>query len=809
MLQDLRYALRTLIKSPGFVAVAVIALALGIGANTVIFSSVNAMLLRPFAFQDLDRAVDVWETAPQQNQDHVSATPANFEDWEKLNTSIDLLSALHGWDVNLTGADIAERLEAFQVTSNFFPLVGIAPERGRFIAADNFANGHSSVLVLSHGFWQRHLGADPDVVGKNVLLNGQKFTVIGIMPAEFDFPVGAEAWVPLDLTVPQQADRADHYLQVIGRLKPGVPKAKAQADLETIAARLSKEYPQTNAGHSVRVTGLLDDLTFGSKQFVSVLMGSAGFVLLLACANVANLLLARTTGRQKEVAVRVALGASRWQISRQLLAESLVLSLLGGVGGLLLAGWGLDLTRRSIPPFIVQHIAGLKHEQIDLRVLLFTLAVAVLTGILAGLAPALHVSRPDLNDVLKEGGRGGTASPAQRRLRGLLVVSEVSLALVLLVGAGLMVKGFRNLANMQLGFDREHQLTFRIALSRDKYSEPDRIRGFFDRAIQNLRGLPGVESVATVTSVPGSWNWNMTQYTAEGQPPLAPGELRTTVEQSITPDFFKTLRIPLVRGRFLSPQDGADAPLAIVISEGLARRIWPDQDPLGKHMKFGADGPKDPKAPWRTIVGVVGDIKQAPWDQTPQPTTYFPFDQYPQSSSTLIVRTAGNPVALAAGARAQMLSLDPNQPPYDTRTLEQVISDDVSGVDFSARMMLVFGGIALVLAAAGIFAVMAYSVLQRTHEIGVRMALGAGRPEVIRLVVGYALKLAAVGLAIGLPCSLAISRGLTSVLLGVIRIDPLTFVAFTVLLAVVAAFAAYIPALWAARVDPVVALRHE
>jgi len=809
MLQDLRYALRTLVKSPGFVAVAVIALALGIGANTVIFSSVNAMLLRPFAFQDLDRAVDVWETAPQQNQDHVSATPANFEDWEKLNTSIDLLSALHGWDVNLTGADIAERLEAFQVTSNFFPLVGIAPERGRFIAADNFANGHSSVLVLSHGFWQRHLGADPDVVGKNVLLNGQKFTVIGIMPAEFDFPVGAEAWVPLDLTVPQQADRADHYLQVIGRLKPGVPKAKAQADLETIAARLSKEYPQTNAGHSVRVTGLLDDLTFGSKQFVSVLMGSAGFVLLLACANVANLLLARTTGRQKEVAVRVALGASRWQISRQLLAESLVLSLLGGVGGLLLAGWGLDLTRRSIPPFIVQHIAGLKHEQIDLRVLLFTLAVAVLTGILAGLAPALHVSRPDLNDVLKEGGRGGTASPAQRRLRGLLVVSEVSLALVLLVGAGLMVKGFRNLANMQLGFDREHQLTFRIALSRDKYSEPDRIRGFFDRAIQNLRGLPGVESVATVTSVPGSWNWNMTQYTAEGQPPLAPGELRTTVEQSITPDFFKTLRIPLVRGRFLSPQDGADAPLAIVISEGLERRIWPDQDPLGKHMKFGADGPKDPKAPWRTIVGVVGDIKQAPWDQTPQPTTYFPFDQYPQSSSTLIVRTAGNPVALAAAARAQMLSLDPNQPPYDTRTLEQVISDDVSGVDFSARMMLVFGGIALVLAAAGIFAVMAYSVLQRTHEIGVRMALGAGRPEVIRLVVGYALKLAAVGLAIGLPCSLAISRGLTSVLLGVIRIDPLTFVAFTVLLAVVAAFAAYIPALWAARVDPVVALRHE
>ena len=805
MLQDLRYALRTLTKSPGFTTVAVIALALGIGANSVIFSSINAMLLRPFPFKDLDRAVDVWETVPQQNQQHVSATPANFRDWKDENTSIDLLTAFHGWNVNLAGNGIAERVEGYQVTANFFPLLGVTPQLGRSIAADNFETGNPFVVVLSHGFWQRHLGADPSIVGKNVLLNSQQFTVIGIMPADFDFPVGAEAWAPLDLSVSEQADRSDHYLQVIGRLKPGAPISKAQADLETVASRLSQEYPQTNAGHSVRVIGLVDDITYGSKQFVSVLMASAGFVLLLACANVANLLLARSTSRQKEIAVRIALGGSRWQIARQSLTESVLLALLGGVGGILLAAWGLDLTRGSIPPFIIQHIAGLKHEQVDSRVLGFTLLVALVTGVLAGLAPALYVSRPDLNDVLKEGGRGGTASPARRRLRALLVVSEVWLALVLLVGAGLMVKGFRNLANTELGFDRQHLLTFRIALSEKKYDRQDRVRGFFDQAVQKLQSLPGVESVAAVTSLPGGWSWNQTQYTAEGQPPLAPGEMRTAVEQSVTPDFLRVLRVPLVKGRFLTAQDGPEATPAVVVSQSLARRIWPDQDPVGKRIKFGTEG----RAPWRTVVGVVGDIKQAPWDPEPYPTTYFPFDQYSQASSALVVRTTGNPIALAAAARAQVLSLDPDQPPYDTRTLEQVIYDDVSGIDFSARMMLVFGGIALVLAAAGIFAVMAYSVSQRTHEIGVRMALGAERSDVIRLVVGYALRLAIIGLAIGLPCALAISHVLASVLLGVIRIDPLTFILFTLVLAAVAAIAAYIPARWAARVDPVVALHHE
>jgi len=832
MWQDLWHAFRTLVKNPGFTIVAVVTLALGIGADSVNFISINAMLLHPFPFRHLDRAVDVWETAPQQNLDRTSVAPANFLDWKDQNTSIDLLAAFRGWDVNLTGTDVAERVEAYQVTADFFPLLGIDSEQGRAIAADNFGNGHNFVVVLSHGFWKRHLGADPAVVGRGVLLNGQQFTVIGIMPSDFDFPVGAEAWVPLDLSVPDQADRGNHYLQVVGRLKSGVPREKAQADFQTIASRLSQQYPQTNAGHSARVIGLVDDLTYGSKQFVSVLMGSAGFVLLLACANVANLLLARSTGRQKEIAVRIALGASRWQIARQLLAEGVVLALLGGLAGLLLASWDLDLTHRSIPPFIVQHIPGLKHLQIDSRVLGFTLAVALLTGVLTAFAPALHVSRPDLNEVLKEGSRGGTSSPARRRLRALLVVCEVSMALVLLVGAGLMVRGFRNLAHKELGFDRQHLLTFRVALAKEKYNRPARVREFYDQAIQKLAGLPGVESAAAVTSLPGSWSWNQTQYTAEDQPPLAPGELRTTVEQSITPDFFRALRIPLIKGRLLSAQDGANAPPAVAISESLAKRIWGDQNPVGKRIRFGPEEAlqagagrtpnaqtqkkssagshlKETSAPWYTVVGVVGDIKQGPWSTDPALTTYFPLDQYPEASSAVVVRTTGDPMTLAAAARAQILELDSTQPPYDTRTLDQIISDDVSGVEFAARMMLVFGAIALVLSAAGIFAVMAYSVSQRTQEIGVRMALGAERAQVIRLVVGYALKLAAVGLALGIPCALAITRAVSSILWGVIQLDPLTFISFTVLLALVAALAAYIPALWAARVDPVVALHHE
>jgi putative ABC transport system permease protein len=391
ILQDLKYGLRVLAKNPGFTAVAVIALALGIGANTAVFSSVNAMLLHPFAFKHLDRIVALWETVPKQNENHIKAAPANFRDWREQSKGFDALAAGHGWSVNLTGAGVAERVEGYQVTAGFFPLLGMPPRFGRAITADDFEPGHTSVVVLSCGFWQRHLGADPGIVGKSLHLNGQEFTVIGIMPAEFDYPPWGEAWAPLDLGVAQNADRAAHYLEVIGRLKSGTTMAQAQADLQTVSARLAQQYPQTNAGHGVRVVSLVEDLTYGTRQFLLVLMGAAVFVLLLACANVANLQLARATARQKEIAVRLALGASRWQITRQLLVESVLLALLGGWVGVLLASWGGELLQRAIPPFILQHIPGIKHMQIDSGVLAFTLLVTLLTGVLAGLAPALRV----------------------------------------------------------------------------------------------------------------------------------------------------------------------------------------------------------------------------------------------------------------------------------------------------------------------------------------------------------------------------------------------------------------------------------
>ena len=807
LVQDIRYGIRMLAKSPGFTAVAVIALALGIGANTVMFSTVNAMLLRPFAFQYLDRAVDVWETMPKQNRWQMAVAPANFRDWQEQAKGIELLAAVRVWNVNLTGKGLAERLECFQVTANFFPLLGIPAELGRYVVADNFGAARNNVVVLSHGLWQRHFGADPAIVGQSVLLSGEKFTVIGVMPPDFDFPVGAEGWVPLDFTVQEASDRANNSLRVFGRLKAGVSLAKAQGGLETIAARLGREYPETNAGHGVRVAGLVDDLTYGSQQFIGVLMGGAGFVLLLACANVANLLLARVTGRQKEIAVRLALGAGRWQIVRQLIVESTLVSVLGGLAGLLLAVWENDLTRNTIPPFIRQHIPGLKHLQADWRVLVLTIMVALLAGILAAFAPALHVSRPDLNEVLKEGARGGTASPSRHRLRSLLVVTEIALALVLLVSAGLMVRGFHNLANEELGFDRKHVLTFRISLAESKYANAERIRGFYEQLVQKLQSLPSVESAAAVTAVPGGWwDWRSTPYSAEGQAPEALGEIRAAGAQTVTPGFFRALRVPLRKGRFISAQDGPEAPPVVNLSEGLARHIWPHEDAVGKRLRFGGT---ENNEPWRTVVGVVGGVRPSPWEKQVDLTAYFPLAQAPQASTGLVLRTSGDPLGLAAAVRSQVLDLDSEQPPYDLRSLEQLISDDVSGVDYSARTMIGFGILALVLAAAGIFAVMAYSVLERTHEIGLRMALGARQADVLGLVMGNAAKLAAFGLVIGVVGALAMTCLLTSLLLGVVRMDLLTFAGLTALLAAVAALAAYAPARWAAKVDPMEALRYE
>ncbi len=806
LLQDVRYGLRMLWKRPGFTAVAVITLALGIGANTTTFSTVNAMLLRPFPFPHLDRMVTVWETAPKQNDNHLSPAPANFRDWSEQSSQFQQLAAARGWDANLTGGNLAEHVEGMQVTADFFSLLGMAPQLGRYIGSADFQGGAAPVVVVSQGFWRQNLGSDPGLVGKQLLLNGQKFTVIGISSADLDFPTGTKVWTPLDLNGPAKEDREGHNLTVFGRLKDGVSISQAQAKLEAIAASLGKQYPQSNAGHGVRIRNTVEDLTEDSRQFILMLMGSAFFVLLLACANVANLQLARASGRQREIALRAALGASRWQVGRQLLVESVLLALFGSAGALVLSRWWLDVMRRTLPPFIVEHIAGLRHLQVDSRVFLFTLLVAVLTGVVAGLAPAWHFSLPNVNDTLKEGARGGTPTASRQRFRTLLVISEIALSLVLLVGAGLMVKGFRTLMTNDMGFDRRNVLTFHVVLPEAKYRDKDRIRGYYEQVLRGLQTVPGVESAACLTSLPSGWTWNWMDYTAEGHPQSSSADRPSVISQVVTPGFFSALRVPLRQGRLLSDQDGPNAPPVVVISETMAHQNWPDQNPLGKHIQMGRP---EAAQPLRTIVGVVGDVQPVPLDHNPAPTAYLPFAQQPESTSAFVVRTSGDPQALVGAINTQLRAVDAEQPAYDVRSLEQVVSDGLSGIESSARMMLTFAICALILAAAGIFAVMAYSVTQRTHEIGVRVALGARRLDMLALVVGGAMKMAAIGLGIGLLLALLLTRALSSVLFGVVQIDIVTFALLTFLLALVAALAAYIPARWAMNVDPVVALRYE
>ena len=804
LMQDFRFALRQLRKNPGFTAVAVITLALGIGANTTVFSTVNAMLLRPFPFPNLDRIVTVWETAPQY--DHLSPAPADFLDWSQQSTQFEKLAAVHGWDANLTGTNLAEHVEGSQVTGDFFSLLGMPAQAGRYIGAADFRGGVAPVVVVSHGFWQQHLGSDPSLVGKQLLLNGEPFTVIGIASADVDFPTGSKIWTPLDLTDAAKDDRDDHYLNVFGRLKNGASLAQAQANLATIATSLAQRFPKTNTGIGINVRGTVDDINNDSTQFLLLLAGAAVFVLILACANVANLQLARGSGRQKEIALRAALGASSWQVARQLLVESIVLALLGSAGALLLSAWGNNLMSRSIPPFILEHIAGLQHLQIDSKVFVFTLLIAVITGVVAGVAPVWHFSRPNVNDTLKDGSRSSTSTGNRKRFRALLVTSEIALSLVLLVGAGLMVKGFRALITHDMGFERSHVLTFHTVLSKEKYPDKDRIRGYYERALRNLQALPGVESAACLTSVPSGWTWNWMEFTAEGAPPPPPGEKPSAISQIVSPEFFSALRIPLRQGRLLSDQDSASAPPVAVVSESMARQAWPGQNPLGKHIRMGKP---DAGEPFRTVVGIVGDVKPNAMDHDPSPTAYVPLAQQPESSSAFVVRTSGDPLEFAGVVSKEMLTLDPAQPAYDLRSLDQVIYDGLSGIDLASNMMLVFAACALLLAAAGIFAVTAYSVTQRTHEIGVRVALGAARFDVLRLVVGAALKTAMLGLGIGLALAVLLTRAVSSALFGVVQFDVITITLLTLALASVAAIAAYVPARRAAKVDPMVALRYE
>jgi len=807
--QDISFAFRVLWKKPAFSIVSVIALALGIGANSTIYSSLKAMVLRPLPFKDLNRILTVGETLPRQGinglgWDGINLAPANYRDLDERNTVFDRMAAFQrgGWDANISGAGTPERLEGSLVTPSLFPLLDTAPLLGRTFTKAESENGDVREVVISYSAWQRHFGADSGILGRTVVLNGSQAAIIGVMPSDFDFPAGTEIWAPLSTSSPEMNSRRDHTLTVIGRLKPEASLQQARVQLNTIAANLEQQYPATNAGRGFSLELLQEDIIGPSHPYIVILMWSAVFVLLLACANVANLQLARAIGQQRELAVRSALGASRWRIASQVLAESCLLSLAGGVGGLLLAVWAIPATRATVPDFIVQHVNGVKNIKLDGGVVAFTAVIAVLTGILAGLIPAWQAcSTRDLTEALKEGVRG-TSGTTRRRSRALLVVTEVALALILLVGASLMLKGFRNLANRDPGYEATNALSMRVTLPDKNYPTAKARADFYDRAVEKLSAIPGVESAAAVKFLPSGWSWQSGNFTIENVV-SRPNQEPWAGMQSASPDFFRMLRIPLRSGRFISHQDGADSLPVVVISEAMSHRYWPGDDPIGHRIRFGS------AEPWRTIVGVVGNIRQEPFDVTFRSIAYLPMTQSPPPNAGIILRTTGDPMAFVGSARTALQRVDAQQPAYDFRTLQQLITDDTSGVQYSARMMFAFALIALLLAAAGIYAVMAYAVVQRTHEIGVRMALGAQHGHVLRMIIGNSVKLATGGLAIGVPIAFVMMRGLSSLLVGVIQLDITMLIVLTVMLGLVAVMAGYLPARRATQVDPMAALRVE
>jgi putative ABC transport system permease protein len=804
LLQDLRFALRGFLRSRSFALVAIIALGLGIGANATIYSTLRAMVLHPLPFRDLDRILIIGETVPKLGLES-SVAPANYRDLIERSSTFQRLAAFQGrgWDANVTGVGLPERLEGYLVTPSFFPLLDMAPLMGRVFPESEAGTGTIREVIISFSTWQNHFAADPRIVGRTLSLNGSQVTIVAVMPREFDFPIGAEIWAPWPLNPAELNSRSDHSLDVIGRLKPGVSMDQARAELNTIAANLEQEYPATNDGRRFDLGFLRKEVLGDTRQYILILMWSAAFVLLLACANVANLQLARTMGQQKELAVRVALGASRLRITSQVLVESTILSMAGGALGFLLAAWAVPITRAGVPPFIVQHIAGIKNIKVDGSVLAFTAIIAALTGVLAGVVPALHAcSSSGLSERLKEGMRGSSSAPVRRRSRSLLVLTEVALAMILLVGACLMVKGFRNLANRYPGYQARGSLSFCVTLPQRNYPTAQTRADFYQRVVAQLAALPGVQAAAGVQYLPSGWSWQTGPFSVENVPPR-PGEQLRAGMQTVTPGFFRVLGIPLRSGRFLTDQDGPDAPPVAVITETMARRYWANSDPLGHRIRFS------PSDPWRSIVGIVGDIRQNTFDDKFRSTVYTPMSQAPPQSAGFILKTSLDSMSLAPAAREAVQRVDRDLPTYDIRTLQQLISDNASGVQYSAHMMLAFALIALVLAVAGIYAVMAYAVVQRTHEIGVRMALGARPADVLRMIIGNSVKLAAGGLAVGVPVAFVLMRVLASLLVGVIRLDIPILAALTALLGLAAALAGYVPARRAAQIDPIAALRNE
>jgi putative ABC transport system permease protein len=800
LIKDLRYGIRSLLKQPAFTLVAVSTLALAIGGNSAMFTVVNAVLLRPLQYPDASRIVVLEGINPPRGITQSNMSIPDFADWQNQNQVFEQMAGFVAGGVLLNNGDETERVHGTSVTADFFTLFRTPSLRGRTLQPDDAQAGRDPIAVLSFGLWQRRFGADASVVGSKVMISGKPTTIVGVMPQGFDYPAQSEVWVPFPLDPAKEA-RDNRFLNVIGRLKPGASVAQAKAQLDTINQRLAQSYNETNTGWTVKVSSLQDRLVSDVRLSLLVLLAAVAFVLLIACANIANLLLARATARQKEMAVRTALGASRLRIIRQLLTESLLLSFVGGGFGLLLSFW---LTRLLIA-LSPANTPRFDEIRPDTRVFIFTIALTLLTGLIFGLAPALQASRSDQSEGLKEGARGNAGGARTNRVRGLLMVAEIAMSFMLLVGAGLLIKSFMHLREVTPGFNADNVLTMRISVPPGKFSQGEPRNQFFQQAGERIHSLPGVQSVGMVLSLPlGGDTFNVWRGVIPEGRPAVPEEDIDAAYLSASPEYFHTLQIPLVAGRMFDDRDTDNSPKVVIINAPMARKLWPNQNPIGRHMTIWRDEKFS-----REIVGVVGETKASLADE-PAPQMYVPYAQDATwGSMSFVVRTSGDPANATATVRNEIRSFDKGAPIFNVRPMNDVLATSVAPRRTPMLLLSAFAGAALLLAMIGIYGVTAYYVTQRTQEIGIRMALGAQMSDVLKLVLKGGMALALFGIVAGFAGAFAVTRWMTTLLFGVKPTDALTFIAVSICLLVTALLACYIPARRATKVDPLVALRYE